>query len=360
MLAVGLMSGTRLDGVDAALVEISGVDESTDVKLRSFVTVPMPVDTRKRIEAACDPERSSSRLLCSLNFELGQLFSRAVEAASAAAGVADSDLAFVASHGQTVWHEPYPAEGLCAGTLIAREHGVCVVSDFRKADMAAGGQGAPLVPFSEKILYGDAKRNVVLLNLGGIGNVTVLPHDNVSGVFAFDTGPGNMMIDEACKRLFGKPFDAGGAIARRGAVSEGLLDELMGNPFLAKEPPKSTGREVVGAGSMDRLLSSNSNLVPEDIVRTLTEFTSASVADACTRYVVPRVHGKIDRLVVGGGGAHNPVVLEGIARRLPQTEVMTQEDLGFSSDAAGPAVLGNITLPPQGWTHSVCACVKEA
>ena len=394
MLAVGLMSGTSLDGVDAALVEISGVDESTDVKLRSFVTVPMPVDTRKRIEAACDPERSSSRLLCSLNFELGQLFSRAVEAASAAAGVADSDLAFVASHGQTVWHELYPAEGLCAGTLqlgepavIAREHGVCVVSDFRKADMAAGGQGAPLVPFSEKILYGDAKRNVVLLNLGGIGNVTVLPHDNVSGVFAFDTGPGNMMIDEACKRLFGKPFDAGGAIARRGAVSEGLLDELMGNPFLAKEPPKSTGREVFGAGSMDRLLSSNSNLVPEDIVRTLTEFTSASVADACTRYVVPRVHGKIDRLVVGGGGAHNPVVLEGIARRLPQTEVMTQEDLGFSSDAkeavafailgnqtlhgrpsnvptatgaAGPAVLGNITLPPQGWTHSVCACVKEA
>ena len=204
MLAVGLMSGTSLDGVDAALVEISRVDESTDVKLRSFVTVPMPVDTRKRIEAACDPERSSSRLLCSLNFELGQLFSRAVEAASAAAGVADSDLAFVASHGQTVWHEPYPAEGLCAGTLqlgepavIAREHGVCVVSDFRKADMAAGGQGAPLVPFSEKILYGDAKRNVVLLNLGGIGNVTVLPHDNVSGVFAFDTGPGNMMIDEA-------------------------------------------------------------------------------------------------------------------------------------------------------------------
>jgi anhydro-N-acetylmuramic acid kinase len=394
MLAIGLMSGTSLDGVDAALVEISGVDESTDVRLRSFDTLPMSQETRKRIERACDPEQSSSRLLCSLNFELGHLFSRAVEKVCSIAGVADSELAFVASHGQTVWHEPYPPEGWCAGTLqlgepavIAREHAVCVVSDFRKADMAAGGQGAPLVPFSEQILYGDPERNVVLLNLGGIGNVTVLPRGDASGIFAFDTGPGNMMIDAACERLFGVPFDRDGAIAGRGNVNEVLFGTLMSNQYLAKEPPKSTGREVFGVGAVDRLLASHSDLAPEDIVRTLTEFTSASVADACMRYVEPRVLGKIDRLVVGGGGAHNPVILGGIARRLPQTEVLTQEKLGFSSDAkeavafailgnqtlhgrpsnvptatgaAGPAVLGNITLPPQGWTHFLQACVKEA
>ena len=394
MLAVGLMSGTSLDGIDAALVEIAGVDETTDVHLMSFDTLPMPQETRKRIERACDPKQSSSRLLCSLNFELGRLFSRAVEKVCSIAGVADSELAFVASHGQTVWHEPYPSEDWCAGTLqlgepavIAREHSVCVVSDFRKADMAAGGQGAPLVPFSEQILYGDPERNVVLLNLGGIGNVTALPHGDASGIFAFDTGPGNMMIDAACERLFGVPFDRDGVIARRGKVNEALLGTLMSNQYLAKEPPKSTGREVFGVGAVDQLLVSHSDLSPEDIVRTLTEFTSASVADACTRYVESRMRGKIDRLVVGGGGAHNPVILGGIARRLPQTKVLTQEELGFSSDAkeavafailgnqtlhgrpsnvptatgaAEPAVLGNITLPPRGWTHILQACVKEA
>lgn len=392
MLAVGLMSGTSLDGIDAALVEVTGVDESTDVRLRSFETLPMPTGTRKRIEFACDPEKSSSQLLCSLNFELGHLFSHAVGKVCASAGVIDSGLAFVASHGQTVWHEPYPPEGWHAGTLqlgeaavIAREHGVCVVSDFRKADMAAEGQGALLVPFSEQILYGDPKRNVALLNLGGIGNVTVLPHGDASGIFAFDTGPGNMMVDEACRRLFGIPFDKGGAIARRGNVHEGLLDTLMENPFLAKEPPKSTGREVFGPEAVDRLLASCLDLAPADIVRTLAEFTSASVVDACTRYVEPRVHGRIDRLVIGGGGAHNQTILDSIARRIPQTEVMTQERLGFSSDAkeavafailgnqtlhgkpsnvptatgaAGPAVLGSITLPPQGWTHAIKACVR--
>lgn len=394
VLAVGLMSGTSLDGIDAALVEIDGVDSSTRVCLRAFETLPMPAETRRKIECACDLEKSSSRLLCSLNFELGHLFSQAVGKACESAGVSDAALAFVACHGQTVWHEPYPPEGWCAGTLqlgeaavIAREHRVTVISDFRKADMAAGGQGAPLVPFSEKILYGDPQRNVALLNLGGIGNVTVLPCDNASGVFAFDTGPGNMMIDEACERLFGMPFDRGGEIAKRGSVNKDLFEMLMSNPYLSKEPPKSTGREVFGAQVVDKILTTNRAIPPEDIVRTLTEFTSASVADACVRFVEPRVSGSIDRLVVGGGGAHNPVILGGIARRLPQTEVLTQEDLGFSSDAkeavafailgnqtlhghpsnvpsatgaAYPAVLGTITLPPQGWSPEVKSCLRRA
>lgn len=394
MLAVGLMSGTSLDGIDAALVEIDGVDSSTRVCLRAFETLPMPAETRRRIERACDLGKSSSRLLCSLNFELGHLFSQAVDKVCVSAGVSDAALAFVACHGQTVWHEPYPPKGWCAGTLqlgeaavIAREHGVAVISDFRKADMAAGGQGAPLVPFSEQILYGDSERNVVLLNLGGIGNVTVLPRSNTSGVFAFDTGPGNMMIDEACNCLFGMPFDRGGEISKRGSVNKGLLEMLMSSPYLSKEPPKSTGREVFGAQAVDIIISTYRALSPEDMVRTLTEFTSASVADACVRFVEPRVSGSIDRLVVGGGGAHNPVILSGLSERLPNTEVMTQEDLGFSSDAkeavafavlgnqtlhgcpsnvpsatgaAYPAVLGTITLPPKGWSPEVELCLRKA
>lgn len=361
MLAVGLMSGTSLDGVDAALVRIDGVDAATTVELVAFETYPLPEATRARILEACRPDGADARLLCSLNMELGHLYAQTVQAICQEAGVEPASLGFVACHGQTVWHEPDASRDYVdgaryhAGTfqlgepaVIAYTCDVRVVSNFRAMDLVAGGQGAPLVPFSEVVLYGSASRNRALLNLGGIGNVTVLPRGRgAEGVFAFDTGPGNMMIDEACRRLFGVPYDEEGRIAAAGQVDSSALAELLANPYFAAEPPKSTGRELFGAGAVEAFLARHPQLAPADAVATLTELTAASVADACVRWVVPRLEGGLDELVVGGGGAHNADLVGRIARRLPGTRVCTQEELGYSSDAKEAvafAILGNQTV----------------
>ena len=361
MLAIGLMSGTSLDGVDCVLVDIDGVDESTRVELREFITYPMPDATKARILEAVAPGGGDSRLLCSLHAELGHLFSRAVAAVCEKAGVAPGDVAFVASHGQTIWHEPGASRDYAdgsrfhAGTLqlgdaaaIAFDHNIRVVYDFRAMDVAAGGQGAPLVPFSEIVLYGSTEHNRVLLNIGGIGNVTVLPRGSRAGdVFAFDTGPGNMAVDEACRRLFGVEYDEGGRVAARGRVDEGVLAELLKHGFFGMEPPKSTGREMFGMQFVEEFLAAHPQMDPEDAVAALTEFTAASVADACERFVAPRLDGELDELIVGGGGAHNATLVTRIAARMPNTHVCTQDELGYSSDAKEAvafAVLGNQTL----------------
>lgn len=360
MLAVGLMSGTSLDGVDCALVEIEGVDRQTTVELRTFMIYPMPMATKARILEACAPG-GDARLLCSLHAELGHLFSRAVGAVCAAAGVEPSKLGFVASHGQTIWHEPDASrayedgERYHTGTLqlgdaapIAWDHNVRVVYDFRAMDVAAGGQGAPLVPFSETVLYGSRELNRVLLNVGGIGNVTVLPKGcSADGVFAFDTGPGNMAVDEACRRLFGVEYDDGGSIAGRGRADEQVLAELMSNEYFAAEPPKSTGREMFGAQFVEGFLRAHEDMTAEDVVATLTELTAISVVRACERFVAPKLDGALDELIVGGGGAHNVTLVERIAQRMPGVRVFTQDELGYSSDAKEAiafVVMGNQTI----------------
>ena len=361
MLAIGLMSGTSLDGVDCALVDIEGVDESTSVRLIAFDTYEMPAPTRERIMEACRPDGGTTRLLCSLNVELGHLFSDAVGRMCRDQGIDASSLGFVATHGQTVWHEPdasrelgdgarYHASTLQLGepAIIAFDHNVRVVSNFRPMDMAAGGQGAPLVPFSEVVLYGSATKNRVLLNVGGIGNVTVMPRGRFShNVFAFDTGPGNMMVDEACRRLFGVPFDEGGAIAARGHVDDAMLADLLSEPYFACEPPKSTGRELFGAAAVGHALETHPEVPAEDVVATFTELTACSIADACRDFVEPHLDGTLDELIVGGGGAHNATLVGRLSALMPGTYVLTQEDLGFSSDAKEAiafAILGNQTI----------------
>lgn len=361
MLAIGLMSGTSLDGIDCALVEIDGLDATTTVDLVAFETYPLPEPTRSRIKEACRPDGGTSRLLCSLNAELGWLFARAVGELCASVQVDTDQLGFVAMHGQTIWHEPeasrsyldgarYHASTLQLGdpAAVAFAHNVRVVSDFRVMDVAAGGQGAPLVPFSETVLYGSDKVNRVLLNVGGIGNVTVLPRGrDAARVFAFDTGPGNMMIDEACQRLCGMPFDRGGALAASGTPDEQALAELLAAPYFSMKPPKSTGRELFGAAAVEAFLSAHALMRPCDVVATLTEFTAASIVRACRDFVVPQLEGNLDELIVGGGGAHNDTLIAALRRLLPSTHVCTQEDLGYSSDAKEAiafAVLGNQTL----------------
>lgn len=353
MFSVGLMSGTSLDGVDAVLAEITGRGTDTRVRVLHFATLPIPPELKAQIKAACRENTSGVDLICSLNFSLGHLFAEAAKTVCAQADFPLEKLDFIASHGQTVWHIPRPAGDRVRSTLqigepavIAYETGVRVVSNFRTMDMAAGGEGAPLVPYSEFVLYGSRTEHVALQNIGGIGNVTVIPATgNIDDVFAFDTGPGNMVIDELCQLLFGLPYDVGGAIAARGRVNEALLDEMMAHPYISLTPPKTTGREVFGEAYTRDLAHRCAGMPKEDLVATATRFTARSIAYNYQRFVIPKV--PIDKVVVGGGGAHNAALLDFLRAELPGVRVLTQEEMGFSSDAKEAVafvVMGNETL----------------
>lgn len=353
MLAVGLMSGTSLDGVDAVLCEVEGVSENTKIRQIEFHTYEMEQSLKEKIRRCCADENVTTSLICSLNFELGELFANAVTSICKKAGINSTQLAFVASHGQTIYHIPNPYENYISSTLQIGESSVIaqrckcpVVSNFREMDMACGGEGAPLVPFSEYILYRDKKHAVALQNLGGIGNVTVLPADcSIDEVYAFDTGPGNMMIDEAMNVLYGKGYDANGEVAMKGNLIPQLARELEKHPYIEMAPPKTTGREMFGAPMTRKILQKYSNEKSEDLVHTFTWFTSYTMAKNYEKYILPR--DKMEEVILGGGGAHNLAIRKYLQEMLPDIRVLTQEDKGYSSDAKEAVafvVLGNQTM----------------
>lgn len=366
MVAIGLMSGTSLDGVDAALVSITGVGTHTSVSLKHFITYPMPSATKQRILRACNNAATTSDI-AQLSCELGLLFAQAACAVCSEAQVDMSQVSYIASHGQTVWHEPHnrACAPQCAGqpgehttysttlqlgdsATIAYHTGCRVISNFRTMDIAAGGQGAPLVPYSEFVLYCSNTSSRVLLNIGGIANLTCIPcKGQLSDVFAFDCGPGNMMIDEACRELLGCEFDANGAFAQRGNLIEPLYRELTSHPYFKEPIPKSTGREQFGAPFVRELLARYSNEAPYNIVHTLAKVTVYGIADSYTRFVAPTLPSAPAELIVAGGGAHNAFLMHELARALPDVRVVTQDELGYSSDAKEAiafAILGNETL----------------
>lgn len=353
MFAVGLMSGTSLDGIDAALVEICGSYTDTKLRLINFINMEMPVEIKNEIKIACSLEGSTSELICSLNFKLGYLFSKAVKKVCESCGFPMEKLDFIASHGQTIFHIPRAYKNFIPSTLqigeasiIAYETNTKVVSNFRVMDMAAGGQGAPLVPYSEFIIYGSKDKNIALQNIGGIGNVTVIPKTrNMEDVFAFDTGPGNMIIDDICQRLFNKKYDDRGRIAGSGKVNVTMLKELLNHSFIMEAPPKSTGREEFGGQFTDKILCSYYHLKKEDILATVTAFTARSITENYKKFVLPKV--RVEEVILGGGGAYNDFLVDEIRKGLNNIRVLTQEELGFSSDAKEAiafAVLGNETL----------------
>ncbi|PRR81787.1 Anhydro-N-acetylmuramic acid kinase [Clostridium vincentii] len=347
------MSGTSLDGVDAALVDIEGSEFETKVKLVKFNTYEMPKEIKAEIKRACSVEESSVELICSLNFKLGYLFSKAVQHICEEAKVSVEKIDFVASHGQTIYHIPKGKGSIIPSTLqigepsvIAYENNLKVISNFRTMDMAAGGEGAPLVPYSEYILYGGRGETIAFQNIGGIGNVTVIPAKrNIDEIFAFDTGPGNMIIDEVCSRLFNVSYDKNGDIAKTGNINEGMLKNLMDHPYLKKTPPKTTGREDFGEDFVKNLLEKFKDIKPEDIVKTVTAYTAFSIVDSYKKFVLPKT--KLDKVLLAGGGTHNKVLIQLIKDGLKGIDVFTQDEIGYSSDAKEAiafAILGNETL----------------
>ncbi|ALS00084.1 anhydro-N-acetylmuramic acid kinase [Enterococcus silesiacus] len=347
--AIGLMSGTSLDGIDAALVEISGKNETTAVKLIDFLTVPFSEETLKRIRAALSLESSDVEKICSLNVELGEHFAQAALEVCKQAGIASTELAFIGSHGQTIFHIPFARESLYASTfqigdpaVICERTKTTVVSNFRERDMAVGGQGAPIVPYSEYVLYQKPNTTRLLQNIGGIGNITVIPKSGeITDMIAFDTGPGNVIMNELCLYFFNQEYDQNGAYAKQGKVSQALLEELMAHPYIQKSYPKTTGREEFGKQFTTMLLEKWS-LDPNDFIATAAMFTAKSVAKAAQ----PFIQGDTE-LIIGGGGSYNQTLIAMIKAELPEVKVLIQEEIGFSSEAKeaiAMAVLANQTL----------------
>lgn len=352
MLAVGLMSGTSLDGVDTVLCEISGQDESTKVKQLYFKTYDIPESLRTKIRKCCSRELIPVDLICSLNFELGYLFADSVKSLCKDANVKLEDLSFIASHGQTIFHIPKPYDDYVPSTLqigeaaiIANECKTKVISNFRVMDMAVGGEGAPLVPYSETLLYSEKNQVVALQNIGGIGNVTVLPKKgDTKKVIAFDTGPGNMMIDEAVRTFYGKKYDTDGYYARQGNLISSLAAELKEHPYFNLEIPKTTGREMFGEHFTKSILEKYHSCEPNDLIHTFTWFTAYSIAYHYKKYLISEYG--LKKCIIGGGGAYNSYLLELIRNEIPEVTVMTQEEHGFSSEAKEAlafVILGNQT-----------------
>ncbi|MGX7263856.1 anhydro-N-acetylmuramic acid kinase AnmK [Enterococcus crotali] len=347
--AIGLMSGTSLDGIDAALVEIAGKNETTTVKLIDFLTVPYSKETLQRIREALSLETSNVEKVCSLNVELGELFAQTVLDVCKKSGISSEDLAFIGSHGQTLFHIPFARDKLYASTLqigdpavICERTKTTVVSNFRERDMAVGGQGAPIVPYSEYVLYQKPETTRLLQNIGGIGNVTVIPKSGeITDMIAFDTGPGNVIMNELCLYFFNQEYDQNGVYAKQGKVSQALLEELMAHPYIQKSYPKTTGREEFGKQFTTALLEKWS-LEPNDFITTATMFTAKSIAKA----VQPFIQGKTE-LIIGGGGSYNQTLIAMIKAELPEVHVLIQEEIGFSSEAKeaiAMAILANQTL----------------
>lgn len=346
MLILGLMSGTSADGIDVALVEASGAPPRLKSELIAHTIMPMPPKLRTEVLRVAEGGACTAATISQLNFRVGKEFAKAAVSACRKFGVSPQKINLIGSHGQTIFHEgagtPFFGEKtrstlqIGEGAVIAAETGIPTVSDFRVADVAAGGQGAPLVPYIDWLLLRDEKLGRIALNLGGIGNVTVLPAGgSAESVYAFDTGPGNMIIDALVARFTrGKQrFDRDGQIAAHGNVVPSLLTTLLKDSYLKLAPPKSTGREYYGREFVDRLERSGmeAGARPEDLVRTATSFTALSVADALARFVFPKT--KIAQVVVSGGGARNPMIMNELKDALRPLDVIPIARLGLKESA---------------------------
>lgn len=355
-LIVGLMSGTSIDGIDAALVRINDYGINTKAELIHFITLPFSEEWKQEILACMDTQVSNVQLLTSMNFKLGKLFAEAVKKVCMEAGVPLTKIDAVGSHGQTVYHIPaangeYTKSTLQIGepAIIAFETGATVISNFRAMDMAAGGEGAPLVPYTDYIIYQSQSKGRALQNIGGIGNVTVLPKGGtLQNLYAFDTGPGNMIIDEVCSKRIGLSYDPNGKWASQGKIHYELVNLWMENEYFQLLPPKSTGREMFGIPFTEKILKDNHHLSDQDLIATVTYFTAYSIVDAYKKFVFPNVH--IDEIIVGGGGSYNHTLIKMIKELLPNKTVYIQEDIGYSSDAKEAiafAILANETIHQQ-------------
>ena len=340
MIIIGLMSGTSADGVDVAICDVRGAPDSLSAVIISADTYPYSRDLRERILACCEPESSSAPSVASLHVELAEVFADCVLRQIDRANMTLADIDLIASHGQTIWHNVLPTGEVDASlqigeaAVIAERTGLTTISNFRARDIAAGGQGAPLTSYVDWMLLRHDTRWRAVQNIGGMGNVTFLPplSDMQSAPIAFDTGPGNALLDVAVGLLTdgAQTYDHDGRLARQGRLNEAWLDELLAHPYYQRGYPKTTGREVFGSAMASELVRQAQlrGLPPHDIIATLTALTATNIADAYRRFAPA----KIDEVILGGGGRRNPVIVGMLRDLLAPARVLTHEDIGMDSD----------------------------
>jgi anhydro-N-acetylmuramic acid kinase len=338
MQVIGLMSGTSVDGIDAALVEITGTTVDLRVELLAGETYPYPDDIRSQILAVCGGKKLSMLELAALDDEIARCFARSAKAIQ----TNQAPASLIGSHGQTVFHRPTTAESmgyslqLGRGELIAAIAQITTIDNFRAADIAAGGQGAPLVPKPDAYLLGHPLEHRCVQNIGGIGNVTYLPPqsqpDWEQQVCGWDTGPGNSLLDLAVTQLSqGKlTFDRDGAWAATGSICQPLVQKWLAQDYFRVPPPKSTGRELFGSDYLQSCIDDGLayQLTPADLLATLTELTASSIADSYRRFL-PQLP---ERVLLCGGGSHNLYLRQCLQRCLPESKIVTTDDAGINGD----------------------------
>ncbi|MBN1807033.1 MAG: anhydro-N-acetylmuramic acid kinase [Sedimentisphaerales bacterium] len=336
----GLMSGTSADGVDVAIVDI----KKQKVELPAFDVFPYSNALHRGILSLCNPESASPDNICHYNFVLGEVFADSVIKLCNKSGIPLDSIDLIGSHGQTIYHDPRGRRygkktirstlQIAEPSVIAQRTGITTVADFRPRDMAAGGEGAPLVPYADYILFGNNNLSRAVQNIGGIANVTFLPCTcKKDDIIAFDTGPGNMVIDGVIGLISGnkRRFDSGGKMAAKGKVDTRLLNEMLRHPFLKRHPPKSTGREEFGDSFSKRIYTQarKRGMTDNNIVATVTAFTAKSIARAYHRFL-PALP---DEIILCGGGSHNKTLVSMLQSELSDTKFLFTDDFGISVDA---------------------------
>lgn len=362
---VGLMSGTSVDAVDAVLVELERQGERLHSRQLGFVSLPFPPSLRERLFVLFDPERARLEALCELDFVLGEVFAQAVLRLLEGCGLRPSQVDLVGTAGQTVWHapqltrleaevdwlrEPVATRATLAigqSAVIAQRTGILTIGDLRVRDVAAGGHGAPLVAYADWALLRRADRGRCVQNIGGIANVTWLPPGaSLEAVVAFDTGPGNMVIDAMVERMTQgrERFDRDGRIAASHAVDEALLARWLADPWFDQAPPRTTGREAWGRQFAERVAQAAAGVAPGTLVATATALTARSIAQAYRRFLPSE---QIDEVILGGGGARNATLVRWLAQALPGCRILRHEDVGLDSqakEALAIAIIANDAL----------------
>jgi len=344
---IGLMSGTSADGVTACAVRVAGSYTQTKMTFMGSKTYQYPKELRIEIFELFDNQTATVDSVCSMNFKLGREFAKAAISLADSLSLTLDKVDLIGSHGQTIYHDPRPPEGdnssLQIGELavIAELTGVNTIGDFRKRDIAAGGEGAPLSPYVDFILF-RSKRGIAIQNIGGIANLTYMPPAcSEEEVIAFDTGPGNMIVDKLVSIYTESElaYDPDGSIALKGKVDEGLLDELISEPFFSIPPPKSTGREMFGTRFVERLLHfvELRGLDKEDVIATATMLTAETIARAYEEFILKE--GPLDIIYLAGGGANNRAMVKWLGRRMPGIPLERFDVLGIPSEAREAAYI---------------------
>jgi len=350
-LALGLMSGTSADGISTIIVKLKGNWTETKFKIIHYRTKKYPEKIRKEIFKIFQPETGKVDNICMMNFVLGEIFAEAALETIDEAGLKRTEIDFIASHGQTIHHMPkmkkiytYMARStlqIGEPSIIAERTGILTIADFRPRDIAAGGEGAPISAYADYILFRSKTKSRAVQNIGGIANVTCIPRNSKpEGIIAFDTGPGNMMIDGIIEYLTrGKmTFDENGKIAARGKVNCKLFEYLMEHPYLKRKPPKTTGRREFGRKYIIKVVkrAEKMNLNLEDILATITKYTAKTIAESYRRYL-PEIP---DETIIGGGGSHNKTLMKMLEEEIgDETRIFRHEDFGIPAQAKEPLIL---------------------